>query len=134
MIGGPVAIGTGGRRKAAMGPGTQGLGLLTAEAALTFGSNGSYNWDLDTETSQADGVVAQGVTIDSAAVFTIYGRGNSLLPQGTIFTALNNMAATPISGTFSNLPAGATLTVGSNHLQANYEGGDGNDLTLTVVP
>ena len=26
------------------------------------------------------------------------------------------------------------LTVGSNTFQANYEGGDGNDLTLTVVP
>jgi len=32
------------------------------------------------------------------------------------------------------MPDGAILTVGSNHLQASYEGGDGNDLTLTVVP
>ena len=39
-----------------------------------------------------------------------------------------------ISGTFANLPDGSTFTVGRNTLQANYKGGDGNDLTLTVVP
>ena len=38
------------------------------------------------------------------------------------------------SGTFSNLADGSTLTVGNNSFQANYEGGEGNDLTLTVVP
>jgi hypothetical protein len=40
----------------------------------------------------------------------------------------------PIAGTFSNLPDGAIVTVNGNRLQASYEGGDGNDLTLTVVP
>ena len=35
---------------------------------------------------------------------------------------------------FSNLPDGSTVTIGSNTFQADYEGGDGNDLTLTVVP
>ena len=40
----------------------------------------------------------------------------------------------PIIGTFMNLPDGGTITAGSNTFQANYEGGDGNDLTLTVVP
>jgi len=37
-------------------------------------------------------------------------------------------------GTFSNLPNGGIVTINGNNLQANYEGGDGNDLTLTVVP
>jgi hypothetical protein len=45
---------------------------------------------------------------------------------------INNTAATQINGTFSNIPDGGTITVGSNTFQANYEGGDGNDLTLTV--
>ena len=35
---------------------------------------------------------------------------------------------------FNNLPDGAILTVGANHAQASYTGGDDNDLTLTVVP
>lgn len=48
---------------------------------------------------------------------------------------LNNSgtAATPISGVFANLADGSTITAGSNTLQVSYEGGDGNDLTLTVV-
>ena len=36
--------------------------------------------------------------------------------------------------TFSNLADGAIVNVNGNNLQASYEGGDGNDLTLTVVP
>jgi hypothetical protein len=51
-----------------------------------------------------------------------------------VLTAISNTASTPISGTFANLPDGAILTVNGNNFQASYEGGDGNDLTLTVVP
>jgi hypothetical protein len=39
-----------------------------------------------------------------------------------------------ISGTFSNLPNGAIMNVNGNNLQASYGSGDGNDLTLVVVP
>jgi len=55
------------------------------------------------------------------------------LPPGTVFTVIDNTAATPIAGTFNNLADGSTFTAGSNTFQASY-GGDGNDLTLTVVP
>jgi hypothetical protein len=51
-----------------------------------------------------------------------------------MFTVIDNTAATPIAGTFANLADGSTITIGSNTFQAGYEGGDGNDLTLTVVP
>jgi hypothetical protein len=51
-----------------------------------------------------------------------------------VFTAISNTSATPISGTFANLADGSTLTVGRNNYQVSYSGGDGNDLTLTVVP
>ena len=57
-----------------------------------------------------------------------------MLAPGTVFTVINNTAAIIISGNFSNLADGETVTVGNNTFQANYEGGDGNDLTLTVVP
>jgi hypothetical protein len=49
-------------------------------------------------------------------------------------TAISNTSATPIAGTSSNLADGAILTVNGNNFQASYEGGDGNDLTLTVAP
>jgi hypothetical protein len=47
---------------------------------------------------------------------------------------IDNPSGTPIAGTFANLADGSTLTVNGNTFQASYEGGDGNDLTLTVVP
>ena len=47
---------------------------------------------------------------------------------------ISNTAATPISGTFANLADGSTFTAGRNSFQVNYEGGGGNDLTLSVVP
>jgi hypothetical protein len=60
-------------------------------------------------------------------------RRTTTLTAGTVFTLINNTATTPIAGTFSNLADGATVTIGSNNFQASYSGGDGNDLTLTVV-
>ena len=53
---------------------------------------------------------------------------------GTTFTAIENTSRSPINGTFDNLTDGGTITIGNNTFQANYEGGDGNDLTLTVLP
>ena len=53
---------------------------------------------------------------------------------GTVFNAIDNTSVTTISGTFVNLADGSIFTVGSNTVQASYEGGDGNDLTLMVVP
>jgi hypothetical protein len=47
---------------------------------------------------------------------------------------ISNTSANPIAGTFSNLPNGGIVNANGNNLQANYEGGGGNDLTLTVVP
>ena len=60
--------------------------------------------------------------------------GNKTLNLGKKFVAISNTAATPISGTFANLPDGSMFAVGPNTFQVSYEGGDGNDLTLTVVP
>ena len=51
-----------------------------------------------------------------------------------MLTLISNTSATPISGTFSNLPDGSIVTINGNNFQASYSGGDGNDLTLTVVP
>ena len=39
-----------------------------------------------------------------------------------------------MKGTFANLADGSTVTVGVNKFKVSYEGGDGNDLTLRVVP
>jgi autotransporter-associated beta strand protein len=134
-IAGRVAVGTGNGRQAFLAPGVKGPGNLTINDLLTFNSGGNYQCELSLAgQGRADQVSANGVTIDSGAQFIFRTKGNHILPIGTVFTVINNTAATPISGTFSNLPDGATLVAGNNTLQVSYEGGDGNDLTLTVVP
>ena len=96
-------------------------------------ADATYDFALNSSRGAADKVVASGVTINNATL-SFVDNGTAALSPGTSFVAIDNTAVTPISGAFSNLSDGSTITVGSNTYQANYEGGDGNDLTLTVVP
>jgi hypothetical protein len=99
-----------------------------------FQLHSTYKCELKSGTAKADKVVANGVTINSGAQFSLTDLASDVLPIGTAFTVIDNTAVTPIAGTFDNLADGSTITSGNNTFQANYEGGDGNDLTLTVVP
>ena len=105
---------------------------LTIQSALTFKADGTYSYKLNTKKISADQVIANGVTIESGAQFSFTAVANKKLTNGSIFTAINNTSANPISGAFANLPDGSTFTAGRNKFQVSYEGGDGNDLTLTV--
>ena len=134
IITGAVTVGSGGNKPAVLTPGDRGTGLLVIQNTLVFGSNGACHWQFDTRTFQATGAFAQGVTINNGATFSASGQGSVQLPLGMVFSVISNTAATPIAGTFANLPDDGTTTIGSNTFRANYEGGDGNDLTLTVVP
>ena len=69
----------------------------------------------------------------SGALLSLVDLDGIVLDPGTSLKVISNTATSPIAGTFSNLPDGATITAGNNTFQANYEGGDGNDLTLTVM-
>ena len=102
-------------------------------SAETFNSDATYKFELKTKRAIADKVIANGVTISGARA-SFVSRGNSVLPPGTVFTIIDNTAATPIAGTFNNLADGSTFTADGNTFQVSYEGGTGNDLTLTVVP
>ncbi|MCX6876246.1 MAG: choice-of-anchor D domain-containing protein [Verrucomicrobia bacterium] len=58
-------------------------------------------------------------------------------PAGQVLTLVSNTSGTPIGGTFTHLAAGGTLatTHGGRSLlfRASFTGGDGNDLTLTLL-
>jgi autotransporter-associated beta strand protein len=135
-IAGAVTVGTGSGRRAMLDPGKPGSDpghFLSILGALILNSDGAYNVRLKTRNQTVDQVMANGITINGAQFhFTVHGQ--HVLSPGTVFTVLENTAATPIAGAFSNLPDGSMFTVGPNTFQASYEGGDGNDLTLTVVP
>ena len=136
IITGAVTIGTGSGVGAFLAPGVASnqTGKLTLKKTLTFMSDSTYTYKLNTNNGRADLVRARGITIESGAQFAFQPKGNHALTLGTVFTVLNNVSAAPISGTFANLPDNSTFTVSRNNYQASYEGGDGNDLTLTVVP
>lgn len=134
IIGGAVTIGIDSVRHGILEPGVNGTGLLTIKNTLTFGPRGTYRWEVDATGMVADEIAAAGVIIATGALFSAIPHRDAALPIGTVFTVIDNGAATAISGTFSNLPDNSSLTAGNNTFEANYEGGDGNDLTLTVVP
>ena len=123
-----------GAARAPFAPGINSPAGLAIRGTLTFNSDGVYNCELNTNTARSDKVAAKGVTINSGALFSFVARGNQTLTQGTVFTVINNTSANPIAGTFANLPDNSIFTVGPNNYQVSYEGGTGNDLTLTVVP
>jgi autotransporter-associated beta strand protein len=135
VITGAVTIGTGSGIGAFLAPGVASnqTGKLTFRKTLTFKSDSTYTYKLNTNNGRADLARAKGIRIESGAQFALQPKGNRALTLGTIFTVLNNVSPAPISGTFANLPDNSTFTVGRNTYQVSYEGGDGNDLTLTVV-
>jgi autotransporter-associated beta strand protein len=136
IITGPVTLGTGSGGGAFLAPsvGANTLAKLTIQSALTFKADSTYTYKLNTKRAGADQVIANGVTIESGAQFSFTPVANKRLTVGTVFAAISNTSANPITGTFANLPDGSTLTVGRNNYQVSYSGGDGNDLALTVVP
>ncbi len=136
IISGFVTVGSSANSGAILAPsaGASQPHVLTIQKSLTFKADGSYTWKVDTKKARADQISAGGVTIESGALFNLQTVANRRLTAGQVFTVINNTAATPIDGTFLNLPEAAIVTVGSNTFQASYTGGVGNDLTLTVAP
>jgi autotransporter-associated beta strand protein len=136
IITGIVTVGSGSGTGGALAPGEGASNptILAIQNALTFKSDGSYTYKLNTIKATADQVTANGVTIESGAQFDFKTVANKKLIAGTVFTPITNTAAIPINGTFANLADGSMVTVGVNKLQVSYSGGDGNDLTLTVAP
>src|SRR5262249_46628049 len=135
IISGRVTMGTGNGTGATLAPGANSIvpGTLTIGKQLALKSDATYRVTLNSNTPAADQVIANGVRIQGAQI-ALLEMGSATLPSGTVFTVISNTGRKPINGTFANLPDGGTITAGSNTYQANYEGGDGNDLTLTVVP
>ena len=133
-VAGAVTVGDGGGRAAFLAPGPNAtvVGRLTIQSGLTFNSDATYKIQINSAAATTDKVLANGVTINTGAQFIMEDLGAGMLSPGTVFTIINNTAASPIAGRFSNLADGLTLTNNANTYRVNYQGGDGNDLTLTV--
>ena len=136
IITGPLNVGTGSGSGATLAPGagSSTIGTLTVKTALSFQADATYDMQLSSTALAADDVTTDGIAIMNRAKIMLTDFGATTLASGTSFTVINNTSAAATVGTFSNLGDRGTITLGTNTYQANYEGGDGNDLTLTVVP
>ena len=135
-ISGLVTVGMGSGTGAFLAPafGSNRQLVLTLQSSLTLQSDATYTYTFKArrDQSRTDLVVANGITINGASI-ALQGKTQGRLKRGLVLTILSNTSANPISGTFTNLADGAIVNVNGNNLQASYSGGDGNDLTLTVV-
>jgi len=132
IIGGAVTVRTGSFLAPAIGSKKQVT--LTLQSSLTLQAAATYTYSFKARNNEVrtDLLIANGVSINGAKI-KLKGKTQGTLTPGTVITVISNTSASPISGTFSNLFDGSTITIGNNTFQADYEGGDGNDLTLTVV-
>jgi autotransporter-associated beta strand protein len=133
-LSGAVTVGSGSGSGAHLAPGLNGVGVLVIRNTVTFRGDGHYDWELNLPKGKSDTVRCNGATVESGAQFDYTVRGHRALATGTTFTVIDNRSGEPISGIFANLPEDAILNADGNNLQASYQGGDGNDLTLTVIP
>ena len=129
-----------------------GSATLDVGGPINVDSNGTFNL-LDTATATANGLniagtLGVGLTPASASIARLTVNGPVTLSGAPIldlivaapivgpasFTIIDNRSGQPIQGTFSNVPVNTTFTFGGTRLLAKYNGGDGNDLVVSVPP
>jgi autotransporter-associated beta strand protein len=130
-IAGAVTVGTGSGAGAFLSPGTS-PGTLTIQSSLTLNSDATYQFELDSSTAAADKIVANGVTINGAN-FSFSDLGHGKFSIGATLIIIDNTSTSPISGVFNNLSDGSTFSSNGSTFLVSYEGGTGNDLSLTSV-
>jgi autotransporter-associated beta strand protein len=74
-------------------------------------------------------MIANGAVNIANSTLDLSGAG-ATIPPGML-TLIANDGSDPITGVFSNAPAGAQVTLNGVVYVVGYNGGDGNDLTLT---
>ncbi|HTY87182.1 MAG TPA: autotransporter-associated beta strand repeat-containing protein [Candidatus Acidoferrum sp.] len=108
-------------------------GILTT-SNVVFSATGTFSVDLNGPTPGVgyDQLNVRGT--NSLANATLVVNSGPGLPGaiGDQFIIVNNDGADAITGTFNGLPNGAQFTAGGDTFRINYNGGDGNDVVLTL--
>lgn len=116
-------------------PGTS-PGCLTS-GNVTTESNSGYVFEIGgtTACTEYDQQVVNGtLTIGEGSIFN-FSFINGFKPvAGDSFTLFNNDGSDAVIGSFGLSPEGTTGTVEGVNFIISYVGGDGNDVTITVLP
>ncbi len=122
---GPVTVHTG-----ILAPGVLGAGMLTINGDLQVDQTGQVEFTVDTVNSKATLQVLGTVEMTGTPPLMVTGAGD--VPVGTSVVLIQNDGPSAISGSFST--GHEQLAVAGSHVfEANYLGGNGNDLTITRI-
>lgn len=116
-------------------PGATGNGQLTG-GIVTLAPNPGFKVIIDQANNalfnprHTQLVATSGISIGSGTQLTVIPTS---ITGGAIKIIDNKSATAPIVGTFLDKPDDSTFVVGSFNATIDYQGGDGNDVTLTFV-
>lgn len=125
-------VDVGGRVAPGMSPGCISAGTISMSGTYSFELGGTdpctgYDQLLVTGTSPSS------LYINTTTAVLETARYNSYTPKkGQVFVIINQAGTQAVTGTFKDLPEGATFTQNGIVFKISYIGGDGNDVTLTV--
>lgn len=107
-------------------------GTLSVFNSTVFNA-GSFRVDIEGPGPAEYGqLVTNGLSLNPAA--TVLELDISVDPStGDVYRIIDNTSVAPVSGTFLDLPEGATFVDGGYVWKISYKGGTGNDVTLTVL-
>jgi len=108
-----------------LGTDADGNAILTGGFSVGFNGLPSSSGAESLEFSGSGSLALQGVALTLSVV-------NVIPPAGSVYTIVNNTGTGTITGTFAGLPDGATITRNDQQFTIDYQGGDGNDITLTA--
>ncbi|GAB3753440.1 putative Ig domain-containing protein [Spirosoma pomorum] len=108
------------------------VGTFTTTSVLSLTNGATYQLELNSSTSTADKLVANGVSLNGANLVAADLGNASSLPVGMTYVIIDNTSGSAVSGTFAGLAEGSFVTIGSIRFQITYQGGTGNDVALTV--
>ena len=128
-VAGPVAIGAG----AGLAPGAS-PGAFAMNNGLTIAAGGTLYAELNGTVAgtEYDQLIVSGAVDITDAVLSV-SVGFQSRPWDS-FTIISNDGSDAVVGSFANLPEGAVFAAGSRFMKISYQGGTGNDVTLTDVP
>ncbi|MFO0789325.1 MAG: right-handed parallel beta-helix repeat-containing protein [Pirellulales bacterium] len=111
---------------------TSSTGQITLTGNLTLDSNDTLQAELNgTAPALYDSFVVNG-TVALGGASLVLSRGFNPFP-GDEFLLIDNDGADPVSGIFAGYNDGDVITIAGIPFTINYDGGTGNDVTLTVA-
>jgi hypothetical protein len=126
---GPINVLSGGKLAPGTSPGCLNSGNLTLATGGTFEVEiGGTTVCSEYDQQRVVGTVDLGDSNLSTILW------NNYVPvAGGSYTIIDNDGTDAIIGTFSNMPEGSTFTINGVVMEITYNGGDGNDIVLSVV-